>query len=238
MAGRRRAAVVVLMIAGLLAVGMSPAFARYTRTAAEAINPTEACPKYLSFEVASMAPDPGPNGPVVTIQAYSPASELRNPAALVLERTIRVREVSPELTPLANDPDQPDPSPFGFHGRAVLRWDVGRLDPGATVAVTTPDAGESFALATVSQRCDPADVRLTSSCSTTGGPHTWRVRNPESVPVDFNAEVLGTRPARVVIGTAPANGGLSDPFQTQVPGPDIVVLFVGGVPVDVRVCSR
>lgn len=238
MAGRTRVAMIVLIVGGLLTVGMAPAFARYGRTAAEAINPTEACPKYLSFEVASMAPDEGPKGPVVTIQAYSPASALRDPAALVLERTIPVREVSPALTPLANDPDQPDPSPFDFHGRAVLRWDVGRLDPGATIAVTTPDAGESFAPATVSQRCDPADVRLTSSCSTTGGAHTWRVRNPESVPVDFNAEVLGTRPARVVIGTAPANGGLSDPFQTQVPGPDIVVLFVGGIPVDLGICLR
>jgi hypothetical protein len=55
MTGRMRAAVVVLMIGGLLAVGMSPAFARYGRTAAEAINPTEACSKYLSLEVASMA---------------------------------------------------------------------------------------------------------------------------------------------------------------------------------------
>jgi hypothetical protein len=238
MAGRTRVAVIVLIVGGLLTVGMAPAFARYTRTAAEAINPTEACPKYLSFEVASMAPDEGPKGPVVTIQAYSPASALRDPAALVLERTIPVREVSPALTPLANDPDQPDPSPFPFHGRAVVPWDVGRLSPGATVAVTTPDAGGDFAPATVSQRCDPPNLRLSKTCSTTaGGQHTWRVRNPESVAVDFNAEVLGTRPARVEIGTVPANG-VSDPFVTQVPGPDIVVLFVGGIPVDLGICLR
>jgi hypothetical protein len=27
-------------------------------------------------------------------------------------------------------------------------------------------------------------------------------------------------------------------FQTQVPGPDIVVLFVGGVPVNFGICLR
>ena len=235
MTGRTRAAVVALLTVGLLTVGMGQALARYTRTAAEAINPTEACPLYLSLEVASMAPDPGPNGPVVTIQAYSPASELGNPNALVLERTVRVREVDPPLTPLANDPDNPDPSEFPFHGRAVLRWDVGRLSPGATVAVTTPDAGSDFAPATVSSQCDPPNLRLSRTCSTTGGLHTWRVRNPEAVPVDFNAEVLGTRPAEVHIGTVPANNGVAE-FTTQVPGPDVVVLFVGGIPVDVGLC--
>jgi hypothetical protein len=235
MAGRRRAAVVALLTAGLLLGVASPAFAPYARTAAEAINPTEACSKYLSLEVASMAPDEGPNGPVVTIQAYAPASEVGNPAALVLERTIPVREVSPPLTPLANDPDQPDESPFPFHGRAVLLWNVGALPNGTTVAVTTPDAGGDFAPVTFSQRCDPPNLRLSRTCSTTGGPHTWRVRNPEAVAVDFNAEVLFTRPARVIIGTVPPNNGVAE-FTTQVPGPDVVVLFVGGIPVDVGVC--
>jgi hypothetical protein len=238
MAGRTRAAVVALVITGLLVIGTAPAFARFGRTAAEAINPTEACPKYLSLEVASMAPDEGPSGPVVTIQAYAPASEFRNPAALVLQRTIPVREVEPDLTPLANDPVDPDPSPFGFHGRAVLPWNVGRLAPGTTVAVTTPDAGDEFVPVTFSQRCDPPNVRLSRTCSTTGGPHTWRVRNPEAFAVDFNAKVLGTRPARVEIGTAPANGVSDPPFTTQVAGPDIVVLFVGGIPVDVGICLR
>jgi hypothetical protein len=185
-----------------------------------------------------MAPDEGPTGPVVTIQAYAPASEFRNPAALVLQRTIPVREVEPDLTPLANDPVNPDPSEFGFHGRAVLPWNVGRLAPGTTVAVTTPDAGDEFAPVTFSKRCDPPDVRLSRTCSPTAGEqHTWRVRNPEAVAVDFNAEVVGTRPARVVIGTAPANG-VSVQFTTQVPGPDVVVLFVGGIPVDVGICLR
>jgi hypothetical protein len=155
----------------------------------------------------------------------------------VLQRTLPVREVEPDLTPLANDPNNPDPSEFGYHGRAVLRWDVGRLAPGATVAVTTPDAGSDFAPVTVSSRCDPPNLRLSRTCSTTGGPHTWRVRNPEAVAVDFNAEVLGTRPARVIIGTVPANNGVAG-FTTQVPGPDIVVLFVGGIPVDVGFCFR
>jgi hypothetical protein len=237
MAGRMRAAVIALVTTGLLVLGMTPALARFGRTAAEAINPTEACSKYLSLEVASMAPDEGPNGPVVTIQAYAPASEFRNPAALVLERTIPVREVFPPLTPLATA-DPPDPSEFPFHGRAVLRWNVGRLSPGTTIAVTTPDAGGDFVPVTFSKRCDPPNVRLSRTCSTTAGvQHTWRVRNPEAVAVDFNAEVLGTRPARVEIGTAPANG-TSEPFQTQVPGPDIVVLFVGGIPVDVAACLR
>jgi hypothetical protein len=238
MAGRTRAAVVALVATGLLVIGAAPAFARFGRTAAEAINPTEACRKYLSLEVASMAPDEGPNGPVVTIQAYAPASEFRNPAALVLERTVPVREVFPPLTPLADDPVNPDPSPFDFHGRAVLRWNVGRLTPGTTVAVTTPDAGGDFVPVTFSERCDPPNLRLSRTCSpTAGGPHTWRVRNPESFAVDFNAEVLGTRPAQVHIGTVTANGEAT--FQTtQVPGPDIVALFVGGIPVGVGVCLR
>jgi hypothetical protein len=234
MAGRVRAAAIAVITAGLIVAGASPAFAPYSRTAAEAINPTEACPKYLSFEVASMAPDPGPKGPVVTIQAYSPASELGNPAALVLQRTIPVREVQPDLQPLLADDD---PSEFGYHARAVLRWDVGRLAPGATVAVTTPDAGTSFAPATVSSQCDPPNLRLSRTCSpTAGGPNTWRVRNPEQVAVDFNAEVLGTRPVEIHIGTVPANGEAT--FQTQVPGPDVVALFVGGVPVNLGICLR
>jgi hypothetical protein len=233
MAGRMRAAAVAVITAGLIVGGASPAFAPYSRTAAEAINPTEACPKYLSLEVASMAPDEGPTGPVVTIQAYAPASEFRNPAALVLQRTIPVREVDPDLFPLGADNEN-----FGYHGRAVLPWNIGRLAPGTTVAVTTPDAGDEFAPVTFSQRCDPPDVRLSRTCSpTAGGQHTWRVRNPEAVAVDFNAEVVGTRPARVVIGTAPANG-VSDQFTTQVSGPDVVVLFVGGIPVDVGICLR
>jgi hypothetical protein len=234
MAGRTRAFVIAFITAGLLAVSTAPALARFGRTAAEAINPTEACPRYLSFEVASMAPDPGPKGPVVTIQAYSPASAIGDPAALVLERVVPVREVEPDLQPLLADDD---PSEFGYHGRAVVRWDVGRLAPGSTVAVTTPDAGSEFVPITVSARCDPPNVRLSSTCSTSGGQHAWRVRNPEPVAVDFNAEVVGTRPAQVFIGTAPANG-TSEPFLTQVPGPDIVVLFVGGIPVDVGICRR
>jgi hypothetical protein len=71
---------------------------------------------------------------------------------------------------------------------------------------------------------------------TAGGPHTWRVRNPEQVAVDFNAEVLGTRPVEIHIGTVPANGEAT--FQTQVPGPDVVALFVGGVPVNLGICLR
>jgi hypothetical protein len=62
------------------------------------------------------------------------------------------------------------------------------------------------------------------------------VRNPEQEPADFNAEVLGTRPAELHFGTVPANGEVT--FQTQVPGPDVVVLFVGGVPVDLGICRR
>jgi hypothetical protein len=71
---------------------------------------------------------------------------------------------------------------------------------------------------------------------TAGGPHTWRVRNPEQVAVDFNAEVLGTRQVEIHIGTVPANGEAT--FQTQVPGPDVVALFVGGVPVNLGICLR
>jgi hypothetical protein len=232
MAGRRRAAVVALLTAGLLLGVASPAFAPYARTAAEAINPTEACSKYLSLEVASMAPDEGPNGPVVTIQAYAPASSVGDPAALVLERTIPVREVEPDLFPLGEENEN-----FGYHGRAVLPWNVGALPNGTTVAVTTPDAGGDFSPVTFSQRCDPPNLQLSRTCSTTGGPHTWRVRNPEAVAVDFNAEVLFTRPARVILGTVPPNNGVAE-FTTQVPGPDVVVLFVGGIPVDVGVCLK
>jgi hypothetical protein len=237
MAGRMRAAAVAVITTGLIVAGASPAFAPYTRTAAEAINPTEACPKYLSLEVASMAPDPGPKGPVVTVQAYSPASKVGDPTALVLERTIPVREVEPDLFPLGEENEN-----FGYHGRAVLLWDIGRLAPDATVAVTTPDAvsdgGGEFAPATVSSRCDPPNLGLSRTCSpTASGPHTWRVRNPEQVAVDFNAEVLGTRPVQIHIGTVPANGEAT--FRTtQVPGPDIVALFVGGIPVNLGICLR
>jgi hypothetical protein len=48
--------------------------------------------------------------------------------------------------------------------------------------------------------------------------------------------VLGTRPVEIHIGTVPANGEAT--FQTQVPGPDVVALFVGGVPVNLGICRR
>jgi hypothetical protein len=235
MAGRRRAAAVALMTAGLLAAWASPAFAPYTRQAANAVNVTEACPRYLSLEVARQAPeDIRPQN--VTILAYALPASGQGPGTLVLDQTVRVRPVDPFLRPLADEPE----AVFELHGRAVLLWDTGRLAPGTKLLIGPPEDFEDPPQAppierTVSERCDPPNLRLTASCSTTGGPHTWRVRNPEAVAVDFNAEVFFTRPARVIIGTVPPNNGVAE-FTTQVPGPDIVVLFVGGIPVDVGVC--
>jgi hypothetical protein len=236
MTGRRRAATVALITAGLLVAGATSA-ASYTRQAANAVNLTEACPKYLSLEVARQAPqDIRPQN--VTILAYALPASGQGPGTLVLDQTVRVRPVDPFLRPLADEPE----SDFELHGRAVLRWDTGRLAPGTKLLVGPPEDFESPPQAlpieeTVSARCDPPNLQLSRTCSTTGGPHTWRVRNPEADPVDFNAEVLGTRPARVIIGTVPANNGVAE-FTTQVPGPDVVVLFVGGIPVDVGVCLR
>jgi hypothetical protein len=129
MTGRARVITVVLVSTCLLVLGAAPAFAPFQRTAAEATNVTEACPNYLSLEVVTMAPDPGPHGPTVTIQAYSPPPTATSPGKLVLNRTVRVREVvEPGLNPIANEPE----SFFGFHGRAVLFWDGARL-PGVAL---------------------------------------------------------------------------------------------------------
>jgi hypothetical protein len=234
MPGRIRAIVVAFVTASLLIVGAVPAFAPYSRQAGEAFNLTEACPKYVSFEVASMEPVP----PTATIQAYSPPSEIGNPAALVLNRTLRLRRVEEPFRPL--DPE--DPADFSHHRRAVLRWDTGRLAPNTEIAIGSANAVSdpaSFVVSRVSDRCDPPHLRLDRVCSqSTDQLLTWRVRNPESRPVDFNAEVLGTRPAQIRIGTVPANGEAN--FQTtRVSGLNIVLLFVGGILVDVELgCLR
>ena len=234
MTGRTRAAVVTILAAGLLIVAAGPAAAPYHRGAANAFNVTEACPSYLSVAVGRQ--DPMATGPQnVTIQAY--AMQRSGPPKLVLSRDVRVRPIVPvELLP--NEPMEF----FQLHGRAVLRWNTGRLAPGTNILVGTPELFEPDPPAQpqpfiVSQQCDPPNLRLTSSCSTTGGPHTWRVRNPEAVEVDFNAEVLGTSPAELHVGTVPANNGVAE-FTTQVPGPDVVVLFVGGIPVDIGACFK
>jgi hypothetical protein len=237
MAGRRRAAAVALITAGLLAVWASPAFAPYARAAANAINVTETCPKYLSVAVGRQNFDPTATQPEnVTILAFkAPAAENQPLGPQVLNRSVTVRRIQPlELIP--------DEGPFQFHGRGVLFWNTGRLAPGTQLLVGTPDTFGSGAMAkpqlvTVSPACDPPNLRLSRTCSTTGGPHTWRVRNPEAVEVDFNAEVLGTSPAELHVGTVPANNGVAE-FTTQVPGPDVVVLFVGGIPLDVGACLK
>jgi hypothetical protein len=229
MTARARVTAIALASACLVVLGAAPAFAPFARTAAEAINVTEACPSYLSLEVVTMAPDPGPHGPTVTIQAYSPPPTATSPGRLVLDRTVRVREVEPDLNPIANEPE----SFFGFHGRAVLFWDTGRLAPGAEVAVGPPDVFEDPPqdlpiVRTVSQRCDTPGLRFAFVRSqSTAQVLTWRVRNPNPTAVEFNAEVLGTRPAQVVLGTAPPNSEVT--FQTnRVPGLNVVLLFVGG----------
>jgi hypothetical protein len=234
MTGRTRAVVITILAAGLLIVAAGPAAAPYHRGAANAFNVTEACPSYLSVAVGRQ--DPMATGPQnVTIQAY--ALQPLGPPKLVLSRDVRVRPIEKvELLP------EEEGEFFQLHGRAVMPWNTGRLAPGTNILVGTPELFEPNPPAqpqpfTISQRCDPPNLRLTSSCSATGGPHTWRVRNPESLPVEFNAEVLGTRPAELHVGTVPANNGVAE-FTTQVPGPDVVVLFVGGIPVDVGVCLK
>jgi hypothetical protein len=229
MTARARVTAIVLASACLVVLGAAPAFAPFQRTAAEAINVTEACPRYLSFEVASMAPTPGPNGLTVTIQAYSPPPTATSPGTLVLNRTVRVREVEPDLNPLADEPEEF----FPFHGRAVLFWDVGRLAPGTKVFIGPPGVFEDPPQAppverTITPRCDTPGLRFAFVRSqSTAQVLTWRVRNPNPAAVDFNAEVLGTRPVQVVLGTVPANGEVT--FQTnRVPGLNVVLLFVGG----------
>ena len=122
----------------------------------------------------------------------------------MLNRSVTVRPIEPDLELI------PDEGVFQFHGRAVLLWNTGRLDlgPRSSSAPLTPSvkAMAEPQEVTISSQCDPPNLRLSRTCSTTGGLHTWRVRNPESVPVDFNAEVLGTRPAELHVGTVPANG--------------------------------
>jgi hypothetical protein len=239
MTGRTRAVTVAIITAGLIVAGVSPAFAPFTRAAANAINVTEACPKYLSLEVARQ--DPMATQPQdVTILAFELDAATQGPGRQVLSDTVRVRPVFPVLQPL---PPPEELERFELHGRGVLFWDTGRLAPGTKLLVGPPDVFGPEPQAPpieveVSSKCDPPNLRLSRTCSpTAGGPHTWRVRNPEAVAVDFNAEVLGTRPAQVHIGTVPANGETT--FQTtQVAGPDIVVLFVGGIPVGVGICLR
>jgi hypothetical protein len=239
MAGRRRAAAVALITAGLVAIWATPAFAPYARAAANAINVTEACPLYLSVAVGRQSFDPTATQPVnVTILALkAPAAPDQPLGPQVLNRSVTVRPIEPDLELI------PDEGPFQFHGRGVLFWNTGRLAPGTQLLVGTPDTFGPNAMAepqlvTVSPSCDPPNLRLSSSCSAAAGqPHTFTVRNPEAVPVDFNAEVLGTRPAQVQVGTVPANG-VAQFTTTPVPGPDIVVLFVGGIPVDAGACLR
>jgi hypothetical protein len=83
-----------------------------------------------------------------------------------------------------------------------------------------------------SPRGDTPDLRLSFlPAQSTDQLLSWRVRNPNSEPVDFNAQVVGTDPAQVVLGTVPANGEAV--FQTErVPGRNVVRLFVGGKRVD------
>jgi hypothetical protein len=239
MTGRKRAAAVAVITAGLLAAWATPAFAPYTRAAANAINVTETCPLYLSVAVGRQSFDPTATQPVnVTILAFkAPAASGEPLGPQVLNRSVTVRPIEPDLELI------PDEGPFQFHGRGVLFWNTGRLAPGTQLLVGTPDTFGPDAMAepqlvTVSSTCDPPNLRLSSSCSAAAGqPHAWTVRNPEAVPVEFNAEVLGTRPAQVQVGTVPANG-VAQFTTTPVPGPDVVVLFVGGIPVDVGVCLK
>jgi hypothetical protein len=239
MTGRTRAAVIAMLAAGLLTVVAVPASARYVRGAANAINVTEACPWYLSVAVGRQT-DPAETQPQnVTILAFkAPAGPDQPLGPQVLNRSVTVRPIEPDLELIPGEG-----AVFTFHGRGVLLWNVGRLAPGTNLLVGTPDTFGPNAMddpqpVTVSQKCDPPNLRLSSSCSTAvGQPHTWTVRNPEAVPVDFNAEVLGTRPAQVQVGTVPANA-VAQFTTTPVPGPDVVVLFVGGIPIDVGVCLR
>jgi hypothetical protein len=239
MTGRRRAAAVALITAGLLAIWANPAFAPYARAAANAINVTETCPFYLSVAVGRQT-DPAETQPQnVTILAFkAPAGPDQPLGPQVLNRSVTVRPIEPDLELIPGEG-----AVFTFHGRGVLLWNVGRLAPGTNLLVGTPDTFGPNAMddpqpVTVSQKCDPPNLRLSSSCAAAvGQSHTWTVRNPEAVPVDFNAEVLGTRPAQVQVGTVPANA-VAQFTTTPVPGPDVVVLFVGGIPIDVGVCLR
>ena len=160
MAGRRRAAAVALITAGLVAAWASPAFAPYSRQAANAVNVTEACPKYLSLEVARQAPEEiRPQD--VTILAFEVAPSTQTLVRLVLNDTVRVRPVHPFLQPLLPNEEEL----FQLHGRAVLRWDTGRLAPGTRLLVGPidvfgPEAQAPPIEVTISERCHTPDLEL------------------------------------------------------------------------------
>lgn len=228
MPGRRTTIVVSLLSVALLILAVTPASARFARAAGEAINPAEACPRYLSLEVASVESEP------VTLQVYSPPEKFGEPDALVLERTLHVRELAEPLQ-LVFPEEGDEPSPFGYHRRAVLRWDE-RLAPGTKLAIGTTESSGMYAEAEVAERCRTPRLRL-DLASGTDDTLTWRVRNPTDEEATFNAEVLLSHPAEVRVGVVPAGGEVE--FTTnRRSGPTIVLLFVGGKLVDVELARR
>lgn len=232
MPGRRTTIIVSLLSVALLILAVTPASARFARAAGEAINPAEACPRYLSLEVASQDVVAEP----VTIQAYAVSDD--GTRTLVLERTLNVREVEPPLQPLLLPPPGEDveKDEFNFHRRAVLRWDKGRLAPGTTIEVRTAESGEMGATTTVSKRCDTPRLRL-DLVDKSAESFRWRVRNPTDEESTFNAEVLLSHPAEVRVGVVPARGEVEFTTNRRA-GPTIVLLFVGGKLVDVELARR
>lgn len=167
----------------------------------------------------------------VTILAFEVAPSTQTLVRLVLNDTVRVRPVHPFLQPLLPNEEEL----FQLHGRAVLRWDTGRLAPGTRLLVGPidvfgPEAQAPPIEVTISERCHKPDLEL-SFVESTDQLLTWKVNNPNPGGVDFNAQVVGISPAQVVLGTVPANGEVT--FQTtRVPSPNVVRLFVGGKGVD------
>jgi hypothetical protein len=120
--GRDVAPAIAVITAGLIVAGASPAFAPYTRQAANAVNVTEACPRYLSLKVARQVDPVAPQAQGVAILVFEVKGSSQTPGRQVLNGTVRVRPVDPFLQPLLpND------------------WDTGRLAPGTRLLVGPPD---------------------------------------------------------------------------------------------------
>jgi hypothetical protein len=78
--GRDVAPAIAVITAGLIVAGASPAFAPYTRQAANAVNVTEACPRHLSLEVARQVDPVEPQAQGVAILVFEVKGRARPPA--------------------------------------------------------------------------------------------------------------------------------------------------------------
>jgi hypothetical protein len=237
MYGIRRTALVALLTLGLLLAVQAPALAVFARSvfASEAFNFVEVCPDYLSFEVAryaehdQAAAQEAPTDTTVTIQGITPPPTGSTPLGeFVVDQPVRLRAFDPPLN--IELPNEGIWEEFSHHGRAVLRWNR-QLAPGTQVAVgaavsfQSPPVSQPHVL-TVARECKTPRLTLAPVCAPpTAATLEWWLRNPNPVPVDYNADVQGVRQLR--LGTVPAKSTIT--FTTErVAGTNTVHLYVGG----------